>query len=37
VLLSRLGNLAARPRWIATRVGRLHARLLRLGAGRISR
>jgi deazaflavin-dependent oxidoreductase (nitroreductase family) len=37
VLLARLGNLAARPRWLATRVGRLHARLLRLGAGRIRR
>ena len=34
---ARLGNLAARPRWIATRVTRLHARLLRLTRGRIRR
>ena len=37
VLLAQLGNLAARPRWLATRVGRLHARMLRLGAGRVRR
>jgi deazaflavin-dependent oxidoreductase (nitroreductase family) len=37
VLLARLGNLAARPRWLATRVSRLHARLLRFGAGRLRR
>jgi deazaflavin-dependent oxidoreductase (nitroreductase family) len=37
VLLARLGNLAARPRWLATRVSRLHARLLRFGGGRLRR
>lgn len=37
VLLARLGNLAARPRRIATLVTRLHARLLRLAGGRLRR
>jgi F420H(2)-dependent quinone reductase len=37
VLLARLGNLAARPRRIATLMTRLHARLLRLSRGRLRR
>jgi len=37
VLLARLGNIAARPRRIATLVTRLHARLLRLSRGRLRR
>ena len=37
VLLARLGNMAARPRRIATLVTRLHARLLRLSRGRLRR
>src|SRR2546423_201573 len=37
VLLARIGNLAARPRRLATLVTRLHARLLRLTRGRLRR
>jgi deazaflavin-dependent oxidoreductase (nitroreductase family) len=37
VLVARVGNLAARPRRIATLVTRLHARLLRLSRGRLRR
>jgi deazaflavin-dependent oxidoreductase (nitroreductase family) len=36
-ILSRIGNLAARPRFIATRVTRLHAKVLRLSGGRMKR
>jgi|SRR5438552_17963793 len=36
-LFTRLGNLAARPRWIAIRITRLHARVLRLSRGRLRR
>jgi F420H(2)-dependent quinone reductase len=34
---ARLSNLMARPRFIATRVTRLHAALLRLSGGRLKR
>jgi deazaflavin-dependent oxidoreductase (nitroreductase family) len=37
VLVARVGNLAARPRRLATLVTRLHARLLRLSRGRLRR
>jgi F420H(2)-dependent quinone reductase len=37
MLLARVGNIAARPRWLATRVTRLHARILRLSRGRLRR
>jgi len=36
-LFTRLGNLAARPRWIAIRITRLHARVLRVSRGRLRR
>jgi hypothetical protein len=36
-LLARLGNLAARPRRLATFVTRMHARVLRLSRGRMRR
>src|SRR3954454_19692650 len=37
VLVARVGNLAARPRRIATLATRAHARLLRLSRGRLRR
>jgi deazaflavin-dependent oxidoreductase (nitroreductase family) len=37
VLFARIGNLAARPRRLATLVTRLHARLLRASRGRLRR
>ena len=37
VLLARLGNIAARPRRMATLVTRMHARVLRLSRGRLRR
>ena len=34
---ARVGNILSRPRFIATRVTRLHARMLRLSGGRLKR
>jgi F420H(2)-dependent quinone reductase len=36
-LLARIARLAGRPRWLATRVSRLHAAVLRRSGGRIRR
>ena len=34
---ARIGNILSRPRFIATRVTRLHARILRISGGRLKR